>query len=109
MCVVSNITDWGRKTWPYEFYPQVYPQPAPYVPPQTGTNITPAPSIEQWNEFLELVEKAKKFDEMVGEKDCIDPGKEAWMKRMEARMQALEDNASDELLAASQEILEDAA
>lgn len=73
MCVVSNIYDYGRKVWPT--YPTVSP---------------PAPTPEQWEAFRELVEKARKFDELAGQPDCEDPTKAEWMAEIEARIAALE-------------------
>lgn len=59
MCVVSNITDYGRS-----------------IPPQKWTY----PGI---NEFEKLIEQGKKFDEANGEPDCVDPEKAKLMKELE--------------------------
>lgn len=85
MCIVSMVFDYGQKTWP-DTYPNI-PQPTtPYTLP-ASPNV---PSPEQWAEFKELVEKAKKFDELTSQPDCEDPKKQEWYDRMERRLAALE-------------------
>lgn len=43
-----------------------------------------------WPDFNELIRKAGEYDKKHGEPDCIDPEKDAWMKRIEARIAELE-------------------
>ncbi len=66
MCSVSVISDYGRN-----------------IPIQQWT--PPA-----WSEYQELLEKARKFDEIAAQPDCVDPAKEAWMREVEARLEKLE-------------------
>lgn len=43
-----------------------------------------------WEGFQEIVEKARKFDEMMGLPDCEDPAKEAVLRQILERLEALE-------------------
>lgn len=79
MCAVSMIYDYGRQVWPWN------PTPLPPNPPTYVVN--PVPTQEQWDAFLELVEKAKKFDEMTHQADCEDPEKAEWMRAIEKRLE----------------------
>lgn len=45
---------------------------------------------ENWPPFRDLLEYAQRVDQQIGEPDCIDPDKEAWMKRIEERISKLE-------------------
>jgi hypothetical protein len=80
MCSVSMIYDYGRQVWPT---PTVTPPPVV---------INPPPTYEQWQAFLELVEKARQFDEITGQADCEDPEKAEWAKGIEDRLKALEES-----------------
>jgi hypothetical protein len=100
MCAYSNIGDIGRDMWPKPFpgdapwkYPQ-FPYPglgelpdslpkpvAPWtnplikdVPPYNG------PTKEQFEEFLQLMRQARKFDEAMGHPNCEQREKLEWMK-----------------------------
>lgn len=86
MCTLSVITDYGRDLWP------VYPRPeaTPPLPIIIEKPVERVPTQEEWDEFLELCEKARKFDEIAGQADCVDPGKDAWMEEIERRLKALE-------------------
>lgn len=81
MCIVSTIIDSGKSVWPGWVQPYQPMVSQPY-------NNEPTP--DQWREFMELVEKAKKFDEMTGQANCEDPEKVDWMLKMESRMAELE-------------------
>lgn len=82
MCVVSNMSDYGNAMWHKPWYqpnpipaqPVIFPPPAPY----TG------PTKEQFEEFLELMRAAKKFDEKTGQKDCEAESKIGWMRELAA-------------------------
>lgn len=79
MCVVSNIIGAGQQIWPSpNTYTPWYAQP-------------PGPTPEQWAAFQELVEKARKFDELAGQPDCEDPQKTEWMRQIEERLAQLEE------------------
>lgn len=67
MCVVSNIVDVGR------------------MYPRDDWDWT------KWREFQDLIEKARRFDEMTKQKDCEDPAKKIWMEEVERRLERLED------------------
>lgn len=69
MCAVSAISDYGRQI-PFERW-------------------TP----NGWQQYVELIEQAEKFDEANGEPECEDPSKAQWMKEVEARLQQLEAKA----------------
>lgn len=92
MCVVSYIGDMGRTWWPQ------YPQPT--IP---GVNVVPnitferVPTKAEWDAFLELVEKARKFDEISGQPDCEDPEKTAWFTAMQDEIDKINE-AVDELI-----------
>jgi hypothetical protein len=42
-------------------------------------------------EYQEVIRRLDKLDEALGQKDCIDPAKAAWMREVEARIATLED------------------
>ncbi len=65
MCLVSAITDYAMKQWPHPVY----------YPPG------------QYQEYLDILEKARKWDELTGQKDCVDPVKDAWNVALKAVMQ----------------------
>lgn len=83
MCTVSNIGDYGRTAWPE---PWKTPSPLnpslpaipfqPYSPPYNG------PTREQFEEFLELMRAARKFDKAAGQPDCPAESKIEWMERL---------------------------
>lgn len=54
MCVVSAVMGWGQKT---------YPNPVTFP-------------LISYPAYQELVEKARKYDELTGQKYCPDPAKE---------------------------------
>lgn len=87
MCIVSRVTDYGQKLWPNPM--DRWPNPEPFVP--IGPIITPTPVgpgqiVVELTKFLELVEKARQLDELLGQKDCPDPAKEDWLKDVERRL-----------------------
>lgn len=47
-------------------------------------------SRQTWDAFKSVADQTAKLDEQLGEPDCIDPEKQAWMDRIEARLVALE-------------------
>lgn len=67
MCTVSVITTYGQTR----------------IPEGQWTTQT-------WSPFTDLVKQAEIFDKAAGQPDCVDPEKEAWMKRIEERLAALE-------------------
>ncbi len=67
MCSVSAVFDYGKN-----------------VPLQQWT-------LPGWVEYQELLEKARKFDEIMAQPDCHDPAKAAWMREVEKRLKELED------------------
>lgn len=62
MCVVSMISDHYMPRWP---------QPLLYPPP---------PII--YKDILELIEKARKYDELTGQPACPSPDKAKWVEEM---------------------------
>lgn len=67
MCMMSVLTGYGQTQVP-------------------GASWTP----ETWRQFRVVAENVDALDAALGEPECIDPGKDAWMQEMETRMQALE-------------------
>lgn len=45
---------------------------------------------QNWPPFTALVKQAEEFDKITGQPDCVDPAKEAWMKRIEQRLEQIE-------------------
>jgi hypothetical protein len=50
-------------------------------------------TFDTWIDYKKLIEDAKKIDEKLGEPNCEDPAKTAWMKEIEDRLKRLEDQA----------------
>lgn len=71
MCAYSMMADYGRQQIPQQSW-----QP------------------DTWNQFKLILEAIKKLDDKLGQSDCPDPAKAAWMKDMERRMAALEKKAA---------------
>lgn len=69
MCTVSAMYDYGRN-----------------IPLKQWTK-------PGWTEYQELLEKARKFDEIMAQPDCHDPLKTAWIKDVEKRLKKLEGNS----------------
>jgi hypothetical protein len=67
MCVVSMISGHYMQKWPY-IPPTTYPWPQPTIP--------------EWNEYQELLRKAREYDRIMSQPDCPDPAKEDWNKKM---------------------------
>ncbi len=81
MCVVSMILDHGKDRWPLPDL--TIPEPIINPPDQL-------PTPEELKEFKELLEKARKWDELVGEPDCELEEKMDWLRELEKRVEALE-------------------
>lgn len=76
MCAVSMIMDQGIKQWPM-------PNPGignPFQPPYNG------PTKEQFEEFLNLLRAAKKFDDITGQPDCELESKKDLIRKMADRL-----------------------
>lgn len=43
-----------------------------------------------FNEFKEIIRRLDDLDEKLGQPDCHDPAKAAWMREVEARLEKLE-------------------
>jgi len=84
--MLSVVTRYGRDTWPVYTKPNATP-PLPIVIEKPVERI---PSQEEWDEFLEICDKAAKWDELMGEPECVDPEKDAWMEEIERRLAELE-------------------
>jgi hypothetical protein len=106
MCCVSYVAKYGQEQlWPNPLAPNpwIYPAPTavpftpappggilptfpfPYVPP-----VDPSKLLIDMKEYSELIEKARKLDELLGQPDCPDPEKEAWIAKLEERIRRLE-------------------
>lgn len=100
MCIVSAITDYGRGIWPDPLRDDPWQQRhlplQPQVPrPFIATPYNPDPNklLVDMKEYHELLEKAKKLDELLGQPDCPEPDKAAWIAALEERIKRLEDEA----------------
>lgn len=69
MCAVSVVFDYYRNT------------------PITYWNQT------NYGEFREIIQRLDKLDKALGERECHDPAKAEWTKRVEDRLAALEEAA----------------
>ena len=43
-----------------------------------------------FSEYQEILKRIEALDAKLGQPDCVDPAKEAWMKQVEERLSALE-------------------
>ena len=68
MCTYCAIVGEGMRQWPQ---PQVFP-------------------VQYWPDYNELVEKARKYDELTGNKDCEGADKLKWFKELSKRMEHIE-------------------
>lgn len=75
MCVVSMIMDQGIKDWG-----QPVTWPTPFTPSYNG------PTREQFEEFLNLLRAAKKFDAASGQPDCELDSKKKLIREMAGRL-----------------------
>jgi hypothetical protein len=91
MCTYSNIGDIGRDMWPQPWGPKQEPYKFPNIttlmpaPPYGGIPINPpynGPTKEQFEEFLQLMRQAKKFDKAMGHPDCEQGEKIKWIKEL---------------------------
>jgi len=84
MCVVSNIGDYFDRQYPWPMNPAPWKQPYPKNPwPDTipvPSWPTPGPTKEQFEEFLELLRQAIRFDKVTGQPDCQTEDKLAKVK-----------------------------
>lgn len=44
-----------------------------------------------FTDFQEIIRRIERLDEKLGQKDCVDPAKAAWMREVEDRLRKLED------------------
>jgi hypothetical protein len=51
---------------------------------------TPDWTRETFSEYQEILNRIAALDANLGQPDCVDPAKEAWMKAVEDRLSALE-------------------
>lgn len=101
MCAVSNVGDYGQKMWqvpyktpgPYEYAPESF-KPGPIVPLVQPYN---GPTKEQFEEFLELMRAARKFDVATGQADCPAESKTGWMREL-AKLVGVDPAKVDEIL-----------
>jgi hypothetical protein len=67
MCIVSVITQYGMQ-----------------YPPQHWNE-------QNWQPFKALLDQARIVDVRIGEPDCIDPEKKAWIERIDRQIAELEE------------------
>ncbi|HYF37784.1 MAG TPA: hypothetical protein VD994_20955 [Prosthecobacter sp.] len=77
------VNDWGRQQWPEWEKPWA---PMPYDPVKKKAEE----DAQKMREFLELLEKAKKVDEVAGLPNCEDPAKAAFEQAVVQRLAAIE-------------------
>ena len=70
MCMMSVLTQYGRDR-------------------VADTAWTP----QSWQQFKDITGQVEKLDTDLGEPDCVDPEKAAWMQRIEERIERIEANA----------------
>lgn len=85
MCVVSNIGEYYKPHWGIEPAPALLGVPAFPSYPQR-----PDWTEERIRKLRELIDKAREMDALMGELDCEDPEKTAWMQQIEERLKRLE-------------------
>lgn len=89
MCVTSVIFDSTKDMWnpkpnyTYPTWPTFNPA-APTQPPEIWTPPYTGPTKEQFQELIELLKAAKKFDTATGQKDCENKMKMEMLKKMAA-------------------------
>ena len=61
-----------------------------------GFQTVPEPlwTVPAWSEAKEILERVRRIDEALGQPDCEEAEKDAWMKRIEERLAKLEESAS---------------
>lgn len=82
MCVVSMVTDHYSRRWPTPKWEDVTFPHYPNTLPSTPALPTPA----EYQDFLELVRKAREYDKRTNQPDCPDAEKLKWMDELEQRM-----------------------
>jgi hypothetical protein len=98
MCTYSNIGDIGRDMWPHPWGPGNEPYKFPQYPPPNLPRPLPGPAYpyggipvnqpysgptkEQFEEFLNLMRQAKKFDKSMGHPNCEQGEKIKWIKEL---------------------------
>ncbi len=68
MCAVSMVT---------QHYFEKYPSPFTFPP-------------GEFYDLNELRRKAALYDELMGQKDCVEPDKDAWFKKVQERIDVIE-------------------
>lgn len=87
MCATSVVLDYFGDRW--NTYPNgTWPRPvAPFAQPEP---MAPTPwTRDSFDEFKEILKRLEALDAKLGEPDCEDPAKAAWMQDVEARLEAL--------------------
>ena len=76
MCVVSMISDHFQRTWPLQ--PQEIPDfgTIPQLDAPGWTKV-------RWDEYQELLRKAREYDAKTGQADCVDPKKQEFTDQVE--------------------------
>jgi hypothetical protein len=78
MCAVSAVHDY------YGNRPNLWPTPG--LAGVAGPQWTPQTLID----FKDIIKRLEALDAKLGEPDCVDPAKEAWVAEVEKRLKALE-------------------
>lgn len=76
MCVVSMIHEHYQAPWRTD-----WPQRTERLP-----ELPPEWNWPRWDEYQELLRKAKAYDEMMKQPDCPDPQKQALMGEIERKL-----------------------
>ena len=98
MCIYSNVGDWGRRwdkdTWipnPYRIIPglPIVPMPRPDDSKDLADQLEKIKNRRDalpktpWAIFKEMLKLAQQLDVLLGQPDCEDEAKVAWMKEVE--------------------------
>lgn len=86
------IYDMAKQTWPgpwWQQQPTFTPNIQPWQPPSSQVQTTvpyqapwSGPTKEQFQELIELLRAAKKFDTVTGQPDCEDKLKKEMLRKM---------------------------
>lgn len=106
MCITSMVTDHWQKNFPEEDWLKKSIPSSPYLPsfplmPPPTSLLSPEEIqavkdfLREAEEFKRLKKNAEEIDRVTGQPDCIDPKKDEYVKKLEARVRELENFYSE--------------